>query len=305
MSYKGMNLQRFAGENTNLNVRSFSLQFKEMLQAVFTKQAYFDDFFAGGLEALDGVRENQKAFTIKTTNMPVVMGEGYSTDANKVFGTGASGSNRFGELKEVKYADIDVEYTWGWNFREGLDRYTVNNDLDAAVADRTELQAQAKVSLFNKKHSAFISKSAGKTIAGGTITKDNVADIFNQLSAYFVNIEAVGTKVAKVTPAVYNAIIDSTLTTTAKGSGVQIDENGIARFKGFTIQEVPESMFQSGEAIYAYIAGVGKAFTGIVTTRTIEATNFDGVEFQGAGKAGEFILEDNKKAVVKVTAVGA
>lgn len=62
-------------------------------------------------------------------------------------------------------------------------------------------------------------------------------------------------------------------------------------------------MFQSGEVCYAYITGVGKAFTGINTARTIESEDFDGVALQGAGKAGEFILVDNKKAVVKVTKV--
>jgi len=45
--------------------------------------------------------------------------------------------------------------------------------------------------------------------------------------------------------------------------------------------------------------GIGKAFTGINTARTIESEDFDGVALQGAGKAGEFILPDNKKAVVK------
>jgi hypothetical protein len=64
-------------------------------------------------------------------------------------------------------------------------------------------------------------------------------------------------------------------------------------------------MFAEGECCYAYIAGVGKAFTGINTARTIEATDFDGVAFQGAGKAGEYILPANKKAVVKVKITGA
>jgi len=72
------------------------------------------------------------------------------------------------------------------------------------------------------------------------------------------------------------------------------------RFKGFEIEELPESMFQEGEVAYAYIAGVGKAFTGINTARTIESEDFDGVALQGAGRAGEFILDDNKAAVVKV-----
>jgi hypothetical protein len=64
-------------------------------------------------------------------------------------------------------------------------------------------------------------------------------------------------------------------------------------------------MFEDGECCYAYIEGVGKAFTGINTARTIESEDFDGVALQGAGKAGEYILPANKKAVVKVTVTGA
>ena len=45
-------------------------------------------------------------------------------------------------------------------------------------------------------------------------------------------------------------------------------------------------------------------FTGINTARTVESEDFDGVALQGAGKAGEYIPEDNKKAVVKVN-IGA
>ena len=42
----------------------------------------------------------------------------------------------------------------------------------------------------------------------------------------------------------------------------------------------------------------------INTARTIESEDFDGVALQGAGKAGEFILPDNKKAVAKATTPG-
>ena len=93
--------------------------------------------------------------------------------------------------------------------------------------------------------------------------------------------------------------------TSAKGSSANIDENGVTKFKGFIIEEIPGSLFAEGECCYAYIEGVGKAFTGINTARTIESEDFDGVAFQGAGKAGEYILPDNKKAVCKVTITAA
>lgn len=302
---KHFDLQLFAGENNDKDVRQYQMDFKKLLQAVFKSHAYFGDFFGGGIEALDGVQHNETAFYVKTSDIPVVVGTGYDKGADVAFGAGTGKSNRFGERTEIIYTDTPVNYTWGWNFHEGIDRHTVNNNFDAAVADRLELQAIAKTRMFNAKHSAFISASAGKaeTIAG--YTADAVLELFNKLHAYFVNIEAVGTKKAKVNTLLYNAIVDHPLSTTAKGSGANVDNNTILRFKGFEIEEVPDAMFTGNEVCYAYIAGIGKAFTGINTARTIESEDFDGKALQGAGKAGEFVLEDNKKAIVKVTNTAA
>src|SRR5690625_7137273 len=68
-----LNIQHFAsgeGVNNNQAVRSYQKQFKELLQAVYQKQAYFSEFFGGGLEALDGVTHNKTAFSIKTSDIP-------------------------------------------------------------------------------------------------------------------------------------------------------------------------------------------------------------------------------------------
>lgn len=287
--------------NNDLAARSYQKQFRQLLQAVFRKQSYFGDFFGGGIEALDGVQHNATAFSVKTSDIPVVVGT-YNKGANVAFGTGTGNSTRFGERTEIIYTDTDVPYTWGWKFHEGIDRHTVNNDLSAAIADRLDLQAQAKVQKFNAQHSTFISSVAGHEEKLAGFTADAILALFNKLSAYYVNIEAIGTKVAAVNTELYNAIVDHPLVTTGKNSNVNIDENGILRFKGFQINETPDAMFQADEYAYIYIQGVGKAFTGINTARTIESEDFDGVALQGAGKAGEFILDDNKKAVAKVTA---
>lgn len=296
---KVFNLQLFAeAENNDLPARSYQLEFKKMLQAVFKKQSYFADFFGGGIEALDGVQENETAFYVKTSDIPVVVGGGYDKEVE--LGKGS----RFGDMTEVVYSNTPVNYSWGWNWHEGIDRYTVNNDFAAAMADRVELQAREKTALFNAKHGAFISTSAGHTEPLADYSADKVLALFNALNKYYTNIEAVGTLKAKVNADLYNAIVDHPLTTSAKGSGANIDSNGIVEFKGFLIQKVPDAMFAKGECCYTYIEGVGKAFTGINTARTIDAIDFDGVAFQGAGKAGEYILPDNKKAVAKVT-IGA
>lgn len=302
---KTIDLQLFAGENNELPVRSYQPEFKKLLQAVFKKQSYFADFFGGSIEALDGVQHNRKAFSVKTSDIPVVVGSAYSKDANVGMGTGTGKTSRFGNRTEIIYTDTDVEYSWEWVFHEGIDRHTVNNNFEAAVADRLELQARAKTQTFNAKHSAFISASAGKSVLLADYSANSVLAFFNELSKYYTDIEAIGTLKAKVNADLYNAIVDHPLTTSAKGSAANIDKNGVVEFKGFIIEKVPSTLFAAGECCYTYIDGVGKAFTGINTARTIDSEDFDGVALQGAGKAGEYILPANKAAVAKGTITAA
>lgn len=294
-----------ATNNQRSNVRSYQPQFKQLLQAVYAKQSYFRDFYGGGIEALDGVSNSAVAFTVKTSDIPVAINQ-YSTDENVAFKSGTGKSTRFGERTEIIYTDTQVPYTWDWVFHEGIDQFTVNNDLNAAIADRLDLQAQEKVALFNQHHGKFISENAGKTMTLATKDEAGVLALFNDVHKYFVNeqVKAGIAWRAKVTPDLYNLIVDHKLTTTAKASSANIDANRILQFKGFLVEEVPEALFQSEEVAYFYPEGVGKAFTGINTARTIESEDFDGVALQGAGKAGEFILDDNKKAVVKATFAG-
>ncbi|WP_288162408.1 hypothetical protein [Dubosiella newyorkensis] len=297
---KKINLQMFADEPQNSNILVFSKEFKELMLAVFGVQAQFNDFFVGGkIDVVDGVRDSATAFSVKTSDIPVTIGT-YNKGENVAFGTGTESTSRFGNRTEVIYKDTDVPYTAEWAFHEGVDRSTVNADFEQAIADRLDLQAQAVTEELNGKHAAFISESASKTIEVSSITKDTVAALFSELSKYFTNVKAKGKRIAKVTPDVYNAIVDSGLTTSSKGSTVNIDDNEARKFKGFVITEVAEDYFGENEVVYAYIEGIAKAFTGINTTRTIEAQDFDGVALQGHGKSGEYIPEVNKKAVAKV-----
>ena len=290
--------------NQNLPARSYQKEFKQLLQAVFRTRAYFRDFFGGEIEALDGVQHNETAFYVKTSDIPVVVGTAYNKGENVAFGTGTGSSSRFGPRTEIIYTDTPVPYTWEWVYHEGIDRHTVNNDMQAAIADRLDLQAQAKIKQFNAKHSEFISSVAEHEETLENYEEDSVLALFNALDEYYTNIEAIGTKVAKVNAKLYNAIIDHPLTTSAKNSSANIDSNNILTFKDFAIEKIPDAMLQENEVAYTYITGIGKAFTGINTARTIESEDFDGVALQGAGKAGEFILDDNKAAVAKVTFSG-
>ena len=279
-----------ATENNDLPVRLYQKQFIGLMQTVFGVQSTFTPTF-GALQALDGIQNNAIAFSVKANDVPVAVGT-YNTDPNVAFGTGTSNSNRFGTMKEIIYGDIDVPYSFGWNFNEGIDQLTVNNDLNSAVADRLNLQAQAKTRLFNSKLGAYLVASAAADL--GAVSDVNT--VFEEASERYTDLEVVVPVRAYVTAEVYNAIIDHQLVTTSKGSAVNIDENGIMRFRDIVVTKTP-TRYMAGKAIIFAPDNIGRAFTGINVVRTIQSENFAGVALQGAGKAGQWISDDNRQAI--------
>lgn len=285
--------------NQNLPVRLYTKQYSRILGTVFNVRKAFGGAFAP-IQILDGIQQNAKAFSVKTCNTPVVIGT-YNTGANVAFGTGTANSSRFGPMTEVIYADTDVEYSYTLAIHEGLDRFTVNNDLNAAVADRLKLQSEAQTRGMNIRHGEFISASAGKVVSLASMSDEDILALFNAMSTYYTDLEVDVPVTAYVTPELFNAIVDLVLTTTAKHSGANIDKNTISEFKGFTIKKEASKYFAEGDIAYFSPDGVFIPFVGIQTARTIESTNFDGVELQAAAKGGQYILDDNKAAVAKVT----
>jgi len=279
-----------ATENNDLPVRLYQKQFIGLMQTVFGVQSTFTPTF-GDLQALDGIQNNAIAFSVKANDVPVAVGT-YNTDPNVAFGTGTSNSNRFGPMKEIIYGDIDVPYDFGWSFNEGIDQLTVNNDLNSTVADRLNLQAQAKTRLFNSQLGAYLVASAAADL--GAVT--DVNKVFEEASERYTDLEVVVPVRAYVTAEVYNAIIDHQLVTSAKGSAVNIDENGIVRFRDIAITKTP-TRYMAGKSIIFAPDNVGRAFTGINVVRTIQSENFAGVALQGAGKAGYWIGDDNRQAI--------
>ena len=279
-----------ATENNDLPVRLYQKQFIGLMQTVFGVQSTFTPTF-GALQALDSVQNNAIAFSVKANDVPVAVGT-YSTDPNVAFGTGTSNSNRFGPMKEIIYGDIDVPYSFGWSFNEGIDQLTVNNDLNAAVADRLNLQAQAKTRLFNGKLGTYLVASAAADL--GAVT--DVNKVFEEASERYTDLEVVVPVRAYVTAEVYNAIIDHQLVTSGKGSAVNIDANGIVRFRDIAVTKTP-TRYMAGKSIIFAPDNIGRAFTGINVVRTIQSENFAGVALQGAGKAGQWISDDNRQAI--------
>ncbi|MBZ2152854.1 phage capsid protein [Streptococcus cristatus] len=286
--------------NQNLATRRYEKQYAGILQTVFGVRAAFTGALST-IQILDGVQENAKAFSVKTNNTPVVIGE-YKTGANDGgFGDGTGQKSRFGNLTEIKYENTDVDYGYTLTIHEGLDRYTVNNDLNAAIADRLKLQSEAQTRQMNKRIGKFMSDNAGQTEALADFTEEKVKALFNKVNAYYINQEVTAPVTIYLRPELYNAIIDMTANTSAKGSSVSIDNNGLARYKGFALVETPAQYFDTGVLAVFSPDGIVIPFVGISTARTIESTNFDGVQLQAAAKGGTYILDDNKKAVVKVT----
>lgn len=326
---KNFNLQLFTdGDNGNRPIRTYSKQLSGFIQAVFAVQAHFRDLFAGDIETIDGISENATAFSVKTSDIEPAISvgsvssagaytNGYDTGANVAFGSGTGKSTRFGARTEIIYKNLDVPYSFEWTIHEGIDRHTVNNDFEGVIAERLDKQAQKKVAMMNTIHGAYISSVAAETIQAAGISDATAKAIFNAASKYFVNKGAVGTKVAKVCPDLWNAIVDNGLATTAKGSTVNMDENEVKMFKGFVLEQIPDADFAETsvtisdtatdcpDIAYFYVQHIGKAFLGISTARTIESEDFDGVALQGAGKGGQWVSNDNQKAIVKAVNTGA
>lgn len=261
------NLQLFAtGENQNQQIRTYNKQLLMILQSVFAVKSYWSDFFTA-LQTLDGIAHKDVAFTIKTDDVAAAITVGsleeggtaaYDTGANVAFGTGTGSTNRFGNRTEVKYTDQDVPYDWDWVYHEGIDKHTVNEDFDAAHARELEKIAGGITGKFNAQQGKYLSDNAGKTVAvnlasADTITSAQAIAIFNEMDAYMTNqeVDETLTRVAAVCPALYNAITDNNLSTTAKGSTVNIDRNEVTMFKGYVIRKLPDKAFQSTAAVAA------------------------------------------------------
>ena len=285
--------------NNNQPIKLYGKQYLGILQTVFSVKAGFSAALAP-LQILDGVSHNKKAFSVKTNGTPVVIGE-YKTGANDVFGDGSGAENRFGQLTEVIYNDLEVDYDYTLAIREGIDRYTVNKGLDDAIAERFKLQSEAQVRKASKRIGSYINQVAGKTIALTNLTEASIVKVFNEVAAYYTDNEVDAPVTAYVRQEVANAIVDFAGTTTSKGSTVSVDENGVVRYKGFTIKPEPKGYFDGGALINFVPNGIILPFIGINTARTIESIAFDGVELQAAARGGQYVADDNKLAIVKVT----
>ncbi|WP_333603542.1 phage capsid protein [Lactobacillus acetotolerans] len=280
-------------ENNGLPVRTYQKQFIDLLNAIYGVQAAFTPTF-GALQTLDGISNKDVAFSVKTNDIDVVLGA-YSTDPNVGVGTGTSNSSRFGNATEVIYKDTDVPYKAPWAFNEAIDVHTVNIDQDAAIADRLELQSRKLTSRLNAEQGEYLASNSVDLGAVGDIVA-----LFDEASKRYTNLEVTASIRAYVSAEVWNAINIDPIVTADKGSAANIDTNYLYNFRGIFLTKVPDK-YLGGKAVIFAPDNIGRAFTGIETTRTVVSQDFDGVLLQGAGKGGEFIPDDNLKAVFSAT----
>lgn len=283
----------------------FTQAFVRVLPEIYATKGYFINSFGGALQIADGISMADKFMKLKTINTKVKL-QPYSTDAAVAFGAGTGNTNRFGERTEIIAVDTDIPYEAPMAIHEGIDRMTVNDDIDEAVTERLIKNGEAWTNYLNGLLSAELSAKASETLSG-ELTEEGVAKVFGDAFTKLVNneINEALTKRAYVTPQVYNLIIDSKLATTAKQSSANIDNNSILMFKGFVVELVPENKFKEGEQIYFAVDNVGVAGVGVEVVRAFESEDFAGLAIQGAGKFAKYIPEENNIGVLKATLTAA
>lgn len=275
-------------------VKLYTKQFVETLPALFKAKSHFINSF-NGLDVVDGIAQSETAFSVKVSDMDVVVND-YNTEV-------AIDAGRLGEMKEIISTNVDVPYEATKAINEGLDMVTLNDDIDQVVAERMEKQEQAIVKLIDNSVGKALSDNAGEALTGD-LTEAGVIKAFNEANDHFteneVDDEAV--KRAYVTSEVYNFIVDAGLASAGKGSSVDMDTNTVHMFKDFILDKTPKARFNGGDNVLFVVDGIGKAFAGINEYRALdEHPEFFGTALQALVKYGTFVPEVNKNAIVKAT----
>lgn len=275
-----------------MSTKIYTKQFKEMLPVLFKAKSHFINSFSP-LDVIDGIRNNAKAFTVKVSDMDVVVND---YDTSKAIDGG-----RLGDMQEIISSDLEVDYEATKSINEGVDVATVNDDVDQVAAERMEKQSAAIAKLIDTAAGNQLSEKASKTLTGD-LTEAGITKMFNDASKEFTQNE-VDTDIVKrayVTSDIYNFLVDSKLATTAKNSTVNIDSNTLYSFKGFLLHEVPDARFIKGENAYFVADNIGKVFAGFNEYRALtDNVGFFGVALQSLVKYGTYVPEGNAKAIVK------
>ena len=284
--------------NFNLNrpANAYALQLVALLPTVFETERKFGRSFSE-LQVLDGVAENKTAFTVKTNDQAIVIN---NYDKTAIVDAKDS-NNRFGKLQEIIYTNEDVQYDVPLSTNVLLDAVTVNTRLELAVAENLIRTASEYTTQMNIADGKFFSDVAQIVEDNADLSDESTEALLNKLSAAYIDLEVSVDVTMYCKPELYGALVDSRLATTGKNSSVSIDANGLYWFKGFRIEAVPSKYFEEGDVAYLVPDGVAVPFVGISLARTIEDSKYAGLILQTLSQGGRFVLDDNKKAIGKVT----
>lgn len=285
-----------ATNNLDRPALAFEKRFLRVLPSVFAIRRKFGRAFMD-LQVLDGVAENKTAMTVKTNDMAVVVNE-YDQTA---IVDATDSNNRFGKLQEVIYTNTDVEYDVPLSTNILIDITTVNNDLDVAVAEQLIRAAEKYTVDMNVADGEFFSDNAGITKTIADFSDEETELVLNELAAEYINLEVAVDVTMYVRPDLYGALVDSRLASTGKNSSVSIDRNGIYWFKGFRVEAVPAQYFEGDDVAYLVPDGIALPFIGISMARAIQDSKYAGLILQTLSKGGRFVLDDNKKAIAKIS----
>lgn len=122
-------------------IKIYTKEFSELLPKVFAVKQHFLGTFGGSLQVTAGIEQKEKFMELKVSDTDVVV-QNYSTDANTGFGSGTGKTLRFGERKEIKSIDVQVEYEAPLAIHEGVDDMTVNDDAEQVIEERAALHGK-------------------------------------------------------------------------------------------------------------------------------------------------------------------
>lgn len=291
-----------------MDMQRFDTVFTKVLPDVLSSQTAFFEAFGGQVEKLDGISMSDQAFVLKHCPQIVTLNPKYKTDENLVFEENSETPyNRFGKMKEIKYTNIPVKYTWTKTAHEGIDKFTVNADLERAVAERAVMISEAVQEAISTDFGEALGKAADSNELTTTKTgEQGYTDLFDQAYIQMEELGVRNTRRAYITPEVYTKLVNSGLTTTAKGATtINIENQELVAYKGFILQVVPTYLMPDDTKVIFSPDNVGIGFVGIETFRVIESHDFDGKALQFASKGGSYILDENKRAIFKVKTLPA
>ena len=280
-------------------IKIYTKQYAGLVQNIFASRQHFLRTFGGAIQVKDGITHNETFMNLKVSDTDVTL-QDYSVDPNVAFGTGTGSTTRFGERKEIKSIDETVPYKAPLAIHEGVDNVTVNDNATQVIQERSAKHAEAWVEHINGFLSKELSDKAGKTLTGELSAK-GLSKVFADAHKEFINnkVSKDISWVAYVTADVYDFLVEHNLTTTAKHSSADIDNQSIQKFKGFILEELPDEYFQTKEQIYFAADNVGVVGLGLQMYRMLDSEDFAGVAIQGLAKYASYIPEKNKKAIIK------